>query len=329
MRTVGELGERRLIELMMMQLTPMPGMPVPFWDDVSAVSLGGGRAAILKTDMLVWETDVPGGMTPFQAARKAMVMNFSDLGSKGVRPIAFLASLGLPRSLGVDIVEEIARGLDEGAREHGAYVIGGDTNEAADVIISGTAYGVACVERLMRREGAQPGDALATTGGFGNTGAAFKIILEGLEAPPRIRSPLLESVYMPQARVEEGVALTESASVSASMDSSDGLAMSLHDLSRSSGVGFKIDRLPTSPEAAEFAELHGLDLSDLVLYGGEEYELVFTVKPGRLDAAYEALGRVGCSLIEIGVATADQDIIYVDDGVETSIRQAGWEHFKG
>ena len=313
---------------MMGHLTPMPGMPVPFWDDVSAVSLGEGKAAILKTDMLVWETDVPRDMTPFQAARKAVVMNFSDLGSKGVRPIAFLVSLGLPRSLGVDVVEGMAQGFDAGAREYGAYVVGGDTNEARDVIISGTAYGVAYVESLMRREGARPGDLLATTGGFGKTAAALKILLEGYEAPPRLRDPLLESVYMPRARVEEGVALAGSGSASASIDSSDGLAMSLHDLSRSSGVGFRVDVLPTSPEAAEFAELHGLDPSGLVLYGGEEYELVFTVKPDELDAARAALGRVGCSLIEIGEATADRCIVYVDDGVEKPIRPGGWEHFK-
>ena len=328
MRTVGDVGERRLIELMMEYLTPMPGTPVPFWDDVSAVSLGEGKAAILKTDMLVWETDVPRGMTPFQAARKAVVMNFSDLGSKGVRPTAFLVSLGLPRSLGVDVVEGMAQGLDAGAREYGAYVVGGDTNEARDVIISGTAYGVAYVESLMRREGARPGDLLATTGGFGKTAAALKILLEGYEAPSRLRDPLLESVYMPRARVEEGVALAESGSASASIDSSDGLAMSLHDLSRSSGVGFRVDILPTSPEAAEFAELHGLDPSGLVLYGGEEYELVFTVNPDELDAARAAMESVGCSLIEIGEATADRCIVYVDDGVEKPIRPGGWEHFK-
>ena len=97
MATVGEVGERALIDLMLRHITPMPGMPVPFWDDVMAVSLGSGRAAVLNTDMLVWETDVPPGMTPFQAARKAVVMNFSDLGAKGVQPQAFIASLGIPR----------------------------------------------------------------------------------------------------------------------------------------------------------------------------------------------------------------------------------------
>jgi len=329
LRTVGEIGERRLIDLMMSRLTPMPGMPVPFWDDVSAVSLGEGRAAILKTDMLVWETDVPEGMTPYQAARKAVVMNFSDLGSKGVRPIAFLVSLGLPRSLSVEDVEEMARGFDAGAREHGAYVIGGDTNEACDTIISGMGYGVADVDRLMRREGARPGDILATTGGFGRTAAAFKILLEGDGAPPRLRAPLVESVYMPRARVEEGIALAGTGAVSASMDSSDGLGISLHDLSRSSGVGFRVDELPAAPEAEEFAELHNLDLRDLVLYGGEEYELVFTVKPGELDSAHTALRGVGCNLIEMGEATADRRIVQVENGEERPIGLGGWEHFTG
>jgi len=327
--TVGELGERRLIDLILGHLTPMPDMPVPFWDDVSAVPLGGGRAAILKTDMLVWGTDVPRGMTPFQAARKAVVMNFSDLGSKGVHPAAFLASLGLPRDLTIEDFEEMARGLDAGAREYGAYVIGGDTNEAGDIIISGMAYGVADEGSLMRRGGARPGDLLATTGGFGRTAAAFKILLEGYDAPPRLRASLVDSIYVPRARIEEGVALAESYAVSAAMDSSDGLAMSLHDLSRSSGVGFRVDRLPSSPEAEEFAELHNLELSDLVLYGGEEYELVFTVKPGGLDAARAALRRVGCDLIEVGRATSDLNIVYVEDGAEKAVRPGGWEHFKG
>jgi len=327
--TVGEVGERRLIDLMMRNLTPMPDMPVPFWDDVSAVSLGEGRAAILKTDMLVWETDVPQGMTPFQAARKAVVMNFSDLASKGVRPIAFLVSLGLPRSLSVDVVEEMTRGFDAGAREYDAYVIGGDTNEAGNIVVSGMAFGVADEEKLMKREGAQPGDILATTGGFGKTASAFKILLEGYEAPLWLRDSLVESVHMPRARVEEGIALAGSGSVSASMDSSDGLAMSLHDLSRSSGVGFKVNALPTSLEAEKFAMLHGLPLSDLVLYGGEEYELVFTVKPNKLESARAALRRAACTLIEIGEATADRSIVYVDDGVEKTIKTRGWEHFKG
>lgn len=328
MTTVGDVGERSLIELMLRHITPMPEMPVPFWDDVMAVSLGDGRAAVLNADMLVWETDIPKGMTYYQAARKAVVMNFSDLGAKGVRPQAFLASLGIPRELTVWAVEEMARGFEDGAREYGGYVIGGDTNEAADIIISGIAYGVADEDKLVKREGAEPGDILATTGSFGDTAAAFKILLEGYDAPGRLRDSLLESVYMPTARVEEGVALSESGSISASIDSSDGLAVSLYDLSWSSGLGFRVKHLPISSGTRAFAELHDLDPANLALYGGEEFELVFTVKPGELNAARDALKSVGCELIELGETLADPRITLVEDGVEKLIRKGGWEHFK-
>ncbi len=329
MATVGDVGERRLIELMMRHLTAMPGMPVPFWDDVSAISLGDGRAAVLKTDMLVWETDVPPGMTPFQAARKAVVMNFSDLGSKGVRPIAFLPSLGIPRTLSVEAVEEMSRGFEAGAREHGGYVVGGDTNEACDVIIAGMAYGVAEEDTLVKRGGSEPGDILATTGLFGDTAAAFKILLEGYEASEKLRDRLVRSVYMPKARVEEGVALAESGSASSSIDSSDGLAISLHDLSRSSGHGFRLRRIPVSPEASEFAEINGLDPDELALHGGEEYELVFTVRPERLREARDSLRMVGCELIEIGDVIPERRIFYLEGGVEKRIEARGWEHFRG
>jgi thiamine-monophosphate kinase len=267
-------------------------------------------------------------MTHFQAARKAVVMNFSDLGAKGVRPQAFLASLGIPRDTNVEMIEEMAKGFEAGAREHGGYVIGGDTNEAADIVISGVAIGVADEGKLMKREGAKPGDILATTGEFGDTAAAFKMLLEGCSAPGEHRDAILESVYTPRARIDEGVALADSGSVSASIDSSDGLAVSLYDLSRSSGVGFRLVSLPISPRAAAFAELHGLDPCDLALYGGEEYELVFTVRAGELETARDALSRVGCSLVEIGETTYERDIVFVEDNVAKPIRKGGWEHFK-
>lgn len=314
---------------MLRHITPMPGMPIPFWDDVMAISLGDGRAVVLNTDMLVWSTDVPRGMTHRQAARKAVVMNFSDLGAKGVRPTAFLSNLALPRDIPVEAVEELARGFEEGAREYGGYVIGGDTNEADDIIISGVAIGVADEEALIKREGAAPGDILATTGYFGDTAAAFKMLLEGYEAPKGVEENILGSVYSPQARVDEGVALAEAGAATSSIDSSDGLARSLYDLSRSSGLGFRLTQLPISKSARSFAEHNDLDPGILALYGGEEYELVFTVNPEKMGKAKEALGKVGCTLIEIGEATTEKEIILVEDGVSKPIARGGWNHFKG
>jgi thiamine-monophosphate kinase len=329
MATISEIGERNLIELFTKHITFLPGMPVPHWDDVNAVSLGDGKAAILKTDMLVWKTDVPAGMTPFQVGRKAVVMNFSDLGAKGVKPQAFLASLAAPSTTKTSVIEDIVRGFNSGAREYDGYMVGGDTNEACDIIISGMAYGLANINQLMLRGTSNPGDILATTGGFGHTTAGFKILLDGFSSPDDLKAMLLDSIYNPKARVREGLALAESGVVTSSIDSSDGLAICLHDLQRSSGHGFVLDKVPLREEAERFAELHDLDKYSLGLYGGEEYELVFTVKPGCIDEAKQALDRVGSDLIEIGRVTKSKDIVYYVNNVKKPVGSGGWEHFKG
>ncbi|HUV54380.1 MAG TPA: thiamine-phosphate kinase [Candidatus Krumholzibacteriaceae bacterium] len=330
MTKVSDIGERRLIERMMRHLTQMPGMPIPFWDDASAISLGDGRALVINTDMLVWETDIPRGMTPYQAARKAVVMSVSDLGAKGVQPIAFMPSIGLPSDYPVASVEEMARGFEAGAREYGAYVVGGDTNEACDVVISGVALGVAQESKIMKRaSGACPGDLLATTGAFGLTSAGFKHLLEGLEIPGDIEKPILDSIYLPRARVNEGIALAETVTVTGCMDSSDGLAVSLYDLARSTGAGFRVTELPADPAATKFAERHDLDIADLVLYGGEEYELVFTFRPENEGKIRSALGGVGCSFVVIGEVTGETDIVLAVDGALKPIGRGGWDHFTG
>jgi thiamine-monophosphate kinase len=327
--TIAEVGERELITRIMKHLTIMPGMPVPNWDDVNAISLGDGRCVVLKTDMLVWKTDIPKGMTPYQAGRKAVVMNFSDLGSKGVQPQAFLAALGAPDTTPADWVEDIARGFEAGAREYGGYMVGGDTNEACDIVISGMAYGLAEERKLVLRGTSEPGDIVATTGGFGNTTSAFKILLEGTEVPKVLRERLVESVYMPHARVKAGIALAQSGAATSSMDSSDGLAVSLHDLQRSSGNGFTLTDIPLTRDAERFADESNVDRACLALYGGEEYELVFTVKPGMVEEARRALRDAGADLLELGVVTKERKIVYVEDGIEKAIGKGGWEHFKG
>src|SRR3990170_8273031 len=156
--TSGAIGEHGIIEAVKARLEMMLGMPVPFGDDVSAVNLDDKRLAVLKTDMLVAATDVPVGMSFWQAARKAVVMNVSDFAAKGALPVAVLVSLGLPGSLPREDVEAVASGLNAGAREYGAHVVGGDTNEASDVVIAVFLYGTAKRGKLMLRSGARVGD---------------------------------------------------------------------------------------------------------------------------------------------------------------------------
>jgi thiamine-monophosphate kinase len=322
-----ELGERKIIELILECLEQMPNMPIPFGDDASAVDLGNDKLAVINMDMLIGKTDVPKTMSLWQAARKAVIMNISDLAAKGAQPIALLASIGVPPDLTETDIQQIGKGLNAGAREYNAYILGGDTNEASDLVISCMALGVCSKHNLIKRSGAKPGDWVAVTGSFGKPASGLKILMDELSAPED-SGELVDSVLMPKARVQEGMALAQSKAATASIDSSDGLAWSLHELSRASNVGFRLDKLPIAPEAERFAEIHGFDSVELALYGGEEYELVVTIKSKLWQEAKKAVENVGGKLIKLGRVTEEKQLLLQTDGKRVSIEARGWEHFK-
>jgi thiamine-monophosphate kinase len=243
-------------------------------------------------------------------------------------PSAIVVGLGLPRKLATkEAVAEIADGLNAGAREYGAYVIGGDTNETADLIISLTLFGTT-ENALMLRSGARDGDIVAVTGLFGRTTAGLRLLFGDCKASTEMRESFLDAVYSPKARLKEGLALQGYDCVSASMDSSDGLAWCLHELARMSKVGFVIDKVPVAPEVEKFALLNNLDAVDLAFYGGEEYELVLTVKPEKWEQAKALINAVDGFLIPIGRATVDSQVALKVDGTRRLIQARGWEHFK-
>ncbi|MEM2103836.1 MAG: thiamine-phosphate kinase [Candidatus Bathyarchaeia archaeon] len=323
-----DVGERRAIELILERLEKMPHMPIPFGDDVSAYPIDEGKLSVLKTDMLVAKTDVPKGMSLWQAARKAVVMNVSDFAAKGVKPLVALVSLGLPETTLMEELEEIAEGLNAGSREYGVYIVGGDTNEASDLVLGLSVFGIVEKDCLMLRSGAKAGDFVAVTGFFGKASAGLKILLEGFEGSKEICESVLEAVYMPKARLKEGLALSGTGAVTSAIDSSDGLAFSLYEVGKASGVGFVIDSVPVAAEVVEFAEINGLDPLELAFYGGEEYELVLTVKPELWEEAEKAVKQVGGTLIRIGMATSERQVLLDVDGEKRVIECKGWEHFR-
>jgi thiamine-monophosphate kinase len=328
MKPSENLGERKIIEIIQSRLDTMPKMPIPFGDDVSAYAIGNGNLAVLKTDMLVDKTDVPPKMSLWQASRKAVVMNVSDFAAKGVKPLAILVSLGLPKGLKRKDVEQIGKGLNAGAREYGAYIIGGDTNEASDLVISLSLFGMAKRGEVALRSGAKPGDLVAVTGLFGKTAAGLKILLNDLKASAEIRKVLVDSVLLPRARLKEGLSLGKTRAVTAAIDSSDGLAWSLHEIARASKVGFLINEFPMAEEVAKFAEINGFDPLELMFYGGEEYELVLTIKPSAWRRAEKAVGEVGGKLLLMGRVTAGRRVLMEVDGKRRVVERRGWEHFR-
>ncbi|MBS7246960.1 MAG: thiamine-phosphate kinase [Candidatus Jordarchaeales archaeon] len=314
------LGERKLVERLL-------GF-VDDWysssEDAAAIQIGG-ITLVFSSDMLVARTDVPPGMTWKQVGWKVVVMNLSDLAAKGAEPIGGLYAFGLPKWFKVNDALEIASGIKEASNFYGARYLGGDVNESDEVVVSGAVLGV--TEKFVPRGGAKPGEVVAVTGPFGLTAAGLKILLEGLESGSE-KDRCLKTVYQPEPRIREGVTLAKGGYASSCIDSSDGLAASLHELAKASKVGFAIDNVPIPPEVLVFAQRNGLDPYELALYGGEEYELVATIPEAKWEDAVKAVEKVGGSLHRIGRVIQENEVKFKhpEEGW-VKISWKGYEHF--
>ncbi|RLE77629.1 MAG: thiamine-phosphate kinase [Thermoprotei archaeon] len=327
---VGEAGERELIRALLRVINRL-NVNLMGYDDVSACSLGDGRALVVKTDSFVESADMLPGMLPEHVGRKLVVMNVSDFAAKGVRPLGMLISLAVPEDREVEYLVRLYEGAEEAALEYGFDILGGDTSRGEELVASGFLFGIQSEDKLVRRSGARVGDYVAVTGPFGSTAVAFSILLRGLEAPSeRVKEEALKSVYEPHARLGEGVALAEAGLVTASIDSSDGLAASLHELAESSGVGILVESLPMSKCLLEFCEYHGINPVELALYGGgEEYELVVTVPPESWGEACRVVEGVGGHLHLIGRVVEGRGVRIVLGREVVDVERRGWEHFRG
>ncbi len=319
------LDEYDIIELITGRFRELPQGYLPIGDDVAMIPTGKvGQGVVMKCDMLVGRTDVPPGMTWRMASRKAVAMCVSDFAAKGVHPVAFMISLGLPRGTAKERVVELASGLVEGSRAWDVRLVGGDTSEADDLIIDCSMVGFA--KRVVRRAGAHPGEYVVTTGTFGQTSAGLRVLTEGAKAEPHFRRKAVSSMYMPTPRLDLGIALSRY--LSSSIDSSDGLAISLHTICEMSGVGMRLTELPFVKGLEEFAALNSYSAEELALYGGEEYAIVGTLGKDRFGEARRMARSLGCTLRVIGetVSADDSRRVFFPDG--RKVRRDGWVHFR-
>lgn len=322
MKRLRDLGERMLLDWIRGKLGECEGASLPPGDD-AADMLFEGRL-VMSCDTLTESTDMPKGMSLKDVGFKAVTAATSDVAAKGGTPLAYLTSLMLPDDMLVEEFQELWAGLEEAAELYGGRIVGGDLSSGKEIIVDVTCIGKA--DRTISRIGARAGDILAVTGEFGSQAAGLHALLTGKRGDP-LSEKVIKSFSRPVARVREGVELARTGAASSSIDSSDGLARSLHELSKLNDVGFIIDKPPVSRDAVEYAEKYGLDLFSLVFYGGEEYELVVTIKPALLDAAREEVERAGGRLITIGRASEDKVIRVRWRDEWRILEDKGYQHF--
>jgi len=279
---------------------------------------------VAKIDTLVASTDIPTGMKLQEAIRKSVVACVSDFSVKGVKPSYGIVSLTIPTKFSKTKIKELANGLARAAKEFNFKILGGDTNEGKELVIQTCIFGTA--KKIVQRKGAKINEIIITTGPFGYSSAGLKIILDKKKANRKFFQKAKKATFRPIPRLKFG--LQNRRYFSSSMDSSDGLAITLHEMSRQSKKKFVITKLPANSDLFEFAKINRINPMDLIFYGGEEYEMVASVSRKNLTIVKRNALAQKIPLFEIGYVANGKGVVYSDKKKSTKIKKKGWLHFE-
>lgn len=257
--------------------------------------------------------------SPQVAGRRCLVRGLSDIAAMGGTPLAAFLSLALPRSLPPGWVARFLKSMVHLGERYGCPLAGGDTAESpsgilADIIVVGNVPR----GKAVLRSGAKAGDRIFVSGLLGGAAAAVEVMRRQRKVNPRE----YERHFAPEPRLEVGRILREKNLASAMIDTSDGLSTDLAHICEESGTGAEL-RADAIPRAHVGKWRREIDLP-LALHGGEDYELLFTVRPGKKIPATIA----GVTVYEIGRIVRGRRIFLLDsDGKCEELKPGGWEHF--
>jgi thiamine-monophosphate kinase len=256
----------------------------------SEISAAGDDCAVvdgqvLTTDMLHERTDFPDGTTRYTAGWRAVGASLSDVAAMGADATAAVAVYAAP-GFDAEDLRAFLRGARDVCEAVDAEYVGGDLDDHGEFTVATTALGE--TDAPVLRSGASPGEAVCVTGTLGRTAAALRLFEDDVGRA--------NDLFRFQPRIAAGKAVAPYAT--AMMDSSDGLARSLHQLADASDCGFAVtwDAVPVD-ESVDDVAADEEELRELAVHVGEDFELVFTVPEDRLATVREAsptpIARVG------------------------------------
>jgi thiamine-monophosphate kinase len=333
--TIGEFG---LIDKLMLPFATKNSATLKGVGDDAAVIDNEGFKTVISTDMLIEGIHFDLMYHPLKhLGYKAVIVNLSDIYAMNARPKQIFVSIGISNRFSVEAVEELYQGIQKACEMYGVDLAGGDTTSSPrGLVLSITAVGQGIQEKLVYRDGAKVGDLICVSG---DLGAAY-LGLQLLEREkrlfldnPAIQPDFGENNYLigrqlkPEARVDiidlfEKYNLTPTAM----MDISDGLASEVFHLCKQSKTGAFIEEsaVPLLIETELQAIQFGLDPITCALSGGEDYELLFTVKPEEIDKI-----KFSPDIYIIGemVPLEDGINLHTKGGNRHGITAQGWTHF--
>lgn len=289
-------------------------------DDTSVVKTGDGFQLITK-DLFIQDVHFSLDYYTLEAvAYKSLAVNLSDIAAMGGTPRYFYLGLGVPPSL-KDQTEMFFAYMERACRYWNIQLAGGDFSSAAKLFISITMIGDA--EKPILRSTAQTGDLIGITGVTGESAIGLSLLLRGER-----KDPLIEKHKLVQPELDKGLILAKY--VNAMIDVSDGLSIDLQRVLTASGKSARIryENIPVTPHMRQICSWQGLNEYEMVLAGGEDYVLLFTVsremekKLKKENIQYYIIGE-----IDDEVDGSPGGLTVTHDGKPVQLKAGGWDHF--
>jgi len=288
-------------------------------DDTAVLEYSREEYLLITTDMIVEDDHFSlDYFTPRQIGIKAIESNVSDIASMGGFPKHALISLALSDKVTAEFIEELYKGFNEVCKKYKISIIGGDTTHSDKVVVNITLTGIVEKKNLCLRSDAKVDDVICVSGDLGGSTAGLNLFLEKKKG--KSTKPHLE----PKARL--GLARKIAGFVNAMEDVSDGLAQETRNICNASKTGAVIfkEKIPISEDTFKDAEKVNKDAYDFALYGGEDFELVFTINKKNLEELKKKINK----FYVVGKILNKTEGVYLLDKDRKIKLGKGFDHFK-
>jgi thiamine-monophosphate kinase len=307
--------------------------------DDAAVIASGNELLLLSTDLLLEGIHFDLSYMPLKhLGYKAVAVNVSDIAAMNGKPEQITVSLAISNRFSLEAMDELYAGIHAACDNYNVDLIGGDTSSSVSgLMISITVVGRTSKERVAYRSGAQVNDIICVTGDLGSAYLGLQVLerekqvfLTNPESQPDLEKYeyLVGRQLKPEARMDIVHELSDlMVTPTAMIDVSDGLASELFHISRQSGVGVKIfeENVPIDSQAYDTAVEFQIDPITAALNGGEDYELLFTIR----QADYEKVkNHPDIHFIGHIHNKPEQNVLITKQGNTVPLQAQGWNHFR-
>jgi thiamine-monophosphate kinase len=321
-----ELGEQGLVDRIKSRiLYKSDDIIIGVGDDSCAVKAYSSLLTLVSTDAFVEGNHFSLAYFSLEdLGFKAIAASVSDLAAMGGMPRYCLVSLIAPPTMSMGDMDSLIDGMVKCCSEYDLELVGGDSVGSTILALSVTVVGEVEVENMVLRSGARPGDSVYVTGDLGASEAGRIVLSARMEIERGIAEYVTRRHRVPRARVREARELVMNHSVHAMIDLSDGLSIDAGHIAKESDVKvvLEVEEFPISPEVKAVAEASSTSPLDMALFGGEDFELLFT----SFDLGLTEVS--GTPIRRIGEVKEGKGVFLLSvDGTETPLPRRGYEHF--